>query len=119
MSDEALIARMARAIGTSLGKGPNGECLLIATDEQCEHLAKAALVEVQRGHSLIVKYEEPWDARHNRHYGPVEKRAAEIYANFIYPGVGTKPEWVDGGNSTKQDEARDLARAELRGGLVA
>lgn len=105
MSDEALIARMARAILAA----ENSDAL-----DQYTDMAKAALVEVQRGHSLVLKYEEPWDARHNRHYGPVEKRAAEIYANFIYPGVGAKPEWVVNGNGTKQDEARDLARAELR-----
>lgn len=63
----------------------------------------------------IAKPEPPaWDVFWNRHYEPVEKRAAEIYASFQYNGRGTKPDWTPGGNGTKQDEARDIARRELR-----
>lgn len=57
----------------------------------------------------------PWDAAWNRYYEPVEVMAAEIYAAFQYPrGEQLKPGWVPHGNSMKQDEARDLARRELR-----
>jgi hypothetical protein len=55
----------------------------------------------------------PWDAPSNRYYEPVERRAAEIYAGFPHEGPGEKPAWVPGGNSIKQDKARDLARKEL------
>jgi hypothetical protein len=55
-----------------------------------------------------------WDAFYNRHYEPVEKRAAEIYATFEYNGPGTKPDWLPHGNSTMQDKARELARDELQ-----
>lgn len=57
----------------------------------------------------------PWDAYSNRSYGPVERRAAEIYETFPFPYPGQqKPAWTPGGNGTKQDEARSLAREELR-----
>ncbi len=56
----------------------------------------------------------PWDAYHNRAYEPIETRAAEIYGAFHYDGKGTKPPWTPHGNGTKQDEARELARMELR-----
>ena len=55
-----------------------------------------------------------WDAYSNRSFEPVEKRAAEIYATFVYDGPGTKPDWTPGGNGTKQDEARVIAREEIR-----
>ncbi len=57
-----------------------------------------------------------WDANSNRRYEPVESRAKEIYDAFEYDGpAGTsKPKWAEGGNGLKQDEARFLARAELR-----
>jgi hypothetical protein len=55
----------------------------------------------------------PWDAYHNRSYGPVEERAAQIYDKFEAPSYIKKPAWMPGGNSTKQDEARQLARKEL------
>lgn len=55
-----------------------------------------------------------WDVYWNRHYEPVESRAAEIYATFKYDGPGTKPDWMPHGNGTKQDDARALARDELR-----
>lgn len=58
----------------------------------------------------------PWDHRQNRSYPPVEKRAAEIYAilaaNDLDPDP--KPAWFPGGNSDKQEYARDRARQELR-----
>lgn len=54
-----------------------------------------------------------WDMFSNRCYPPVEKRAAEIYAAMEYEGPGSKPEWMPGGNSQKQDQARYLARREL------
>lgn len=56
----------------------------------------------------------PWDAYHNRFYEPVEERAQRIYATFTYDGPGNKPTWVQHGNSTRQDDARELARAELQ-----
>lgn len=63
----------------------------------------------------IRKFEPlPWDAYSNRSFEPVEKRAAEIYAGFVYDGPGEKPAWTPGGNGTKQDEARVLAREEIR-----
>lgn len=55
-----------------------------------------------------------WDANSNRSYEPVEVRAAEIYASFEYDGPGQKPAWTPGGNGLKQDEARFLARADIR-----
>jgi hypothetical protein len=56
-----------------------------------------------------------WDHPANRSYEPVEKRAKEIYEAFEYDGpIGTtKPAWEPGGNSTKQDQARRIARHEL------
>lgn len=57
---------------------------------------------------------DAWDAPSNRGYEPVETRAAEIYAAFGYDGPGEKPAWFPGGNSLKQDLARDDARQELR-----
>jgi hypothetical protein len=55
-----------------------------------------------------------WDAPYNYGYEPVERRAAEIYAAFEYKGSGEKPKWQVGGNSLKQDQARQEAREELR-----
>ena len=55
-----------------------------------------------------------WDAPYNYNYEPVERRAAEIYDGFIYPGPGEKPKWIARGNGLKQDVARRLARSELR-----
>lgn len=57
---------------------------------------------------------DPWDAYHNRSYAPVEERAEQIYDAFVAPPHIRKPPWEAGGNSTKQDEARQLARKELR-----
>jgi hypothetical protein len=63
-----------------------------------------------------------WDAHHNRHHARVEERAREIYDAFVFDGVGckTKPDWQPGGNSNKQDEARNsrglnCARPATRG----
>lgn len=60
----------------------------------------------------------PWDAFANRHYEPVEKRAAEIYATYVYAGsdLSGKPDWTPHGNSDRQDSARAQARRELRAG---
>jgi hypothetical protein len=55
-----------------------------------------------------------WDHSNNRSYEPVETRAKEIYDAWPYNGAGGKPGWVPRGNSVKQDEARELARRELR-----
>lgn len=45
----------------------------------------------------------------------LEKLAEEIYDTFEYTNTMLpKPAWVKNGNSLKQDEARVLARAELR-----
>lgn len=60
-----------------------------------------------------------WDSYANRSFEPVEKRAAEIYAALEYDGPGTKPEWTPGGNGTKQDEARGIARQEIRTAALA
>lgn len=65
------------------------------------------------GVELVEASEPAWDAPFNRHYPPVEDRAAEIYKTFVYDGAGDKPEWVPHGNSLKQDEARALARVGL------
>ena len=66
--------------------------------------------QFERVHPLALT----WDAPYNRHYEPVELRAAEIYAGFEYDEPGKKPAWLPGGNSLKQDAARQQARAELR-----
>lgn len=67
------------------------------------------------GFEIVKPPAVPWDAYHNRSYAPVEARAEEIYDAFEYQGgAGSKPAWTPGGNSTKQDEARVVARNELR-----
>jgi hypothetical protein len=67
------------------------------------------------GFEIAKPAQPPWDAYYNRAYKPVETRAKEIYDAFEwYEHHGKKPEWVRGGNSTKQDEARGIARRELR-----
>ena len=43
----------------------------------------------------------------------VEQMAKEIYATFEYNEPGAKPEWVTGGNSLMQDEARRQAMLKL------
>lgn len=58
--------------------------------------------------------ELPWDSPHNRHYEIVERAAKEIYNAFPWPYHGEKPKWFNNGNSDKQDEARDIARGQLR-----
>lgn len=42
-----------------------------------------------------------------------ERAAKAIYERIPYDGAGKKPKWVNGGNSTKQEEARGYARAAL------
>jgi hypothetical protein len=65
--------------------------------------------------SLVEYHVLPWDAGSNRAYEPVEKRAKQIYdARLAVDHKGTRWPWLDGGNSLKQDEARVLARRELR-----
>jgi hypothetical protein len=54
-----------------------------------------------------------WDHPSNRNYEPIERRAEEIYNEFVYDGPDEKPKWQAGGNGTKQDEARTIARREL------
>lgn len=44
---------------------------------------------------------------------PFERFAKYIYDTMPYDGFGDKPVWVNGGNSFKQDAARDLASAAL------
>lgn len=57
----------------------------------------------------------PWDAWHNRSYEPVERRAKEIYdEHFSRDHNGKVHPWTPHGNSTAQDNARRLARDELR-----
>jgi hypothetical protein len=72
--------------------------------------AKDALTELSEKPSHVA-----WNDAHNRYYQPVEERAAQIYAAFPYDGPGAKPSWTPHGNATMQDEARRLARTELRG----
>lgn len=79
--------------------------------------AKAAAELIVRDHNAALARNAPlpWDAHANRRYEPVETRAKKIYEGFIYDGPGAfKPPWVEHGNGTKQDEARELAREELR-----
>lgn len=43
------------------------------------------------------------------------ERVAMIFYNLIpHDGAGERPEWVAGGNSFKQDEARQYARAVIK-----
>lgn len=62
-----------------------------------------------------VDFRPAWDHPSNRGYEPVETRAKEIYDAFEYDGPSgmTKPAWTPGGNGTKQDEARQIARSEF------
>jgi hypothetical protein len=55
-----------------------------------------------------------WDAPHNRSYPPVEARAEVLYVTVNVDHEGKRWPWVTGGNSTRQDEMRALARQELR-----
>jgi hypothetical protein len=65
--------------------------------------------------NLIEYHPLPWDAGSNYSYEPVEKRAKEIFdASLSVDRAGKKWNWIEGGNSTMQDEARILARRELR-----
>jgi hypothetical protein len=65
-------------------------------------------------HALAKAQQQSWDAPTNRSYEPVERRAAEIYATYEYNPNSQKPPWIPGGNSTRQDMARDTAREEFR-----
>lgn len=44
----------------------------------------------------------------------VEDLAKEIYAVMACEDPRGKPNWVEGGNSTKQDECRSIARKHLQ-----
>lgn len=43
-----------------------------------------------------------------------ELKAELVYERFEYDGVDKKPKWVSGGNSIKQEEARDIVRNMLK-----
>ncbi|KKM69758.1 hypothetical protein LCGC14_1447540 [marine sediment metagenome] len=43
----------------------------------------------------------------------LDRVAMVIYDRMEYDGVGSKPVWVEGGNSLKQDEARRTARKAI------
>jgi hypothetical protein len=66
------------------------------------------------GFEIVKPDPDEWDAAYNRHYEPVERRAAEIYDAYRYVGSGEKPAWAPHGNSLMQDKARREARQELR-----
>jgi hypothetical protein len=74
---------------------------------------RAAAVRALEAAEAIRAY-VPWDSNANRQYEPVECRAQNIYDSFEYDGPGRKPAWTPNGNGLKQDEARALARKELR-----
>lgn len=63
----------------------------------------------------VPPFAHAWDAPYNYSYEPVESRAREIFdASLSVDRAGKRWTWVEGGNSLKQDEARQLAREELR-----
>jgi hypothetical protein len=43
----------------------------------------------------------------------IDDIAQPIYDLFVYDKAGTKPAWFPNGNSRKQDEAREYAKAAL------
>lgn len=70
------------------------EQTLEATKAQCEQRYKDAVLSQLDEQSVY----------------DVEHLAQKIYTTLEYNGPNTKPEWVVGGNSLKQDEARKKAR---------
>lgn len=82
----------------------------ISEEEQATIVAVLRLSPVMGGS----REEIAWDHNSNRSYEPVELLAAEFYKQFEYNESGKKPDWLPGGNSLKQDEARFKARQQLR-----
>lgn len=84
----------------------------------CDPQANKVLEAIDEAGLQITKKPEPlpWDAYGNRYYEPVELLAQKIYERFDYDGPPgtTKPAWTPHGNGTKLDEARTLARKQLR-----
>lgn len=80
--------------------------------EGVEKAIRAALIAAAKVRALAAA--PAWDAPYNRYYAPVEELAADIYEKFEYTGRGQKPAWTPHGNGTMQDEARRLARQQLR-----
>lgn len=77
--------------------------------------AKAAAESIVLNHNAALPVVLAWDAYHNRSFEPVERRAKEIYDEILSRDhQGIVHPWTNGGNSTKQDEARVAARRELR-----
>lgn len=74
--------------------------------------------EAMRGSAAgeIAATDTRWDSPHNRSFEPVEVVARKIYNDFTFDDGprDQKPAWVPHGNSDKQDEARALARAQLK-----
>jgi hypothetical protein len=84
----------------------------------CDPGANKVLEAIAESGFQITKKPHPltWDSYSNRTYEPVELLAQKLYERFDYDGPpGTsKPAWAPHGNGTKQDEARNLARKQLR-----
>lgn len=84
----------------------------------CDPSANKVLEAIDEAGFQITKKPTPlpWDAYINRYYEPVELLAQKLYERFDYDGPSgtTKPAWTPHGNGTKQDEARNLARKQLR-----
>lgn len=90
---------------------------MVPGDPDCDAVILAReYVRLSETYEALKPKPLPWDHPAVRTYGPVEARAEEIYRTFCYDGPPgtTKPAWTPGGNGMKQDEARDLARNELR-----
>lgn len=60
-----------------------------------------------------ILHQELQKARHDWRMANVEPVAKAIYDQMSYTEDGVKPEWVERGNSFKQDEARKLALRAL------
>lgn len=90
---------------------------MVPGDPDCDAVVLARqYVRLSEAYEALKPRPLAWDNLSNRSYEPVEIRAKEIYEAFVYDGPsGTiKPKWTPGGNGMKQDQARDLARRELR-----
>jgi hypothetical protein len=90
---------------------------MVPGDPDCDAVVLARqYVRLSEAYEAIRPRPLAWDNLSNRSYEPVETRAKAIYDDFPYDGPAgtTKPRWTLGGNGLKQDQARDLARRELR-----
>lgn len=93
---------------------PEDRVLSITPFADEDEQGKAYCIRIAKAVLAALNPPPAWDAPHNRHYEPVETRAAEIYASYPYTGPGEKPGWVPHGNSEMQDRARAEARRDLR-----